>query len=200
MEKSATIQNLAKALCAFQSSVGRVKKDSANPFFKSSYASLSNILDAIQEPLAEAGLAVSQFPVGDSGLTTILMHSESGEYIMDTYVMKPVKSDPQSIGSAITYQRRYALGAVLSLNITDDDDANAASSPAKKVAPPKAVEEPALTTEQRNQILLLLSHSTITEDERSKMKPKVTTFTEERAAEVITKLKKTIKEREAIPA
>jgi hypothetical protein len=132
MEKSASIQNLAKALCSFQSSVGKVKKDSANPFFKSKYASLSNILDAIQDPLASAGLSFSQFPTGESGLTTILMHSESGEFLMETYIMRPVKVDPQGIGSAITYQRRYALGAVLGLNIDDDDDANAASDQSKQ--------------------------------------------------------------------
>ena len=126
MERSESIKNLAIALSKFQGSVGKVVKDATNPFFKSKYATLSNILDVISKPLSENGLAVSQLPVSENGLTTILMH-ESGEFIMETYQMKPVKNDPQGIGSSITYQRRYALGAVLGLNIDDDDDGTSAS-------------------------------------------------------------------------
>ena len=59
------------------------------------------------------------------------MHS-SGEYIGETYVMTPTKNDPQGLGSAITYQRRYALGAILSLNIDEDDDGNEANKPSEK--------------------------------------------------------------------
>ena len=126
MERSESIKSLAIALCKFQGSVAKVKKEATNPFFKSKYATLANILDVISKPLSENGLAVSQLPVGETGLTTILMH-ESGEFIMETYQMKPVKNDPQGIGSSITYQRRYAIGAVLGLNIDDDDDGNGAS-------------------------------------------------------------------------
>lgn len=127
MNKSDSIKNLAKALIVFHAKVGKVGKDSTNPFFKSKYASLSNILEAINEPLIESGLSFSQLPSGENGLTTILMHSESGEFIESDYTMKPVKDDPQGKGSAITYQRRYALAAILGLNIDEDDDGNAAS-------------------------------------------------------------------------
>jgi hypothetical protein len=57
----------------------------------------------------------------------MLAHAESGEYIMANSIMKPVKNDPQSMGSAITYQRRYSLAALLNLNIDKDYDGNAAS-------------------------------------------------------------------------
>jgi hypothetical protein len=124
MEKSPSITNLSKALVTFHVKVDKVKKDATNPFFKSKYASLSNILEAINEPLIESGLCFSQFPQDENGLTTILMHSESGEFLQATYIMKPVKDDPQGRGSVITYQRRYALAAVLGLNIDEDDDAN----------------------------------------------------------------------------
>lgn len=130
MEKSNSIVNLSKALITFHVKIGKIKKDAKNPFFKSSYASLSNILDTINEPLIESGLSFSQFPTGEFGLTTILLHGDSGEFIQSTYEMKPVKDDPQGRGSVITYQRRYALASVLGLNIDDDDDANAASIPA----------------------------------------------------------------------
>lgn len=126
MEKSTTIGELAKAMIKFHLKVDKIKKDAKNPFFKSTYASLSNILEQIDTPLIESGLAVCQFPSGDHGLTTIIMH-ESGEFLQAEYTMKPVKDDPQGIGSSITYQRRYALASALGLNIDDDDDGNAAS-------------------------------------------------------------------------
>ncbi len=128
MEKSESIKNIAKALMTFHLKVGKVNKDATNPFLKNKYASLSNILDAIQIPLTESGLTFVQFPAGENGLTTILMHAESGEYFMCNYDMAPVKNDPQGRGSVITYQRRYALGAILGLNIDDDDDGNHGSS------------------------------------------------------------------------
>jgi hypothetical protein len=124
--KSTSINELAKALVVFHLKVDTIKKDAKNPFFKSTYASLSNILDGINEPLIECGLSISQFPSGDYGLTTILMH-ESGEYIESEYQMRPVKDDPQGRGSCITYQRRYAIASVLSLNIDEDDDGNQAT-------------------------------------------------------------------------
>lgn len=126
MEKSESIKALAKALCKFQNEVGTIPKSATNPFFNSKYADLSDILSTIKEPLHNAGLSVSQFPTGEHTLTTILMH-DSGEFIQSAYSMKPKKDDPQGLGSVITYQRRYALGAVLGLNIDEDDDANAAS-------------------------------------------------------------------------
>ncbi len=126
MQTSESIKEIAKALVGFHKEVGKIAKDSKNPFFKSSYASLSNILDGISDPLNNNGLAVVQFPDGEAGLTTRLVHI-SGEWMEATYPMRSVKETPQDRGSALTYQRRYALGAVLSLNIDEDDDANKAS-------------------------------------------------------------------------
>lgn len=141
MQKSESIKNLAQALIVFHVKVDTIKKDAKNPFFKSTYASLTNILDAINEPLIESGLAISQFPTGADGLTTILIHGESGEWISSTYEMRPVKDDPQGRGSCITYQRRYALASVLSLNIDEDDDGNKASQPIPVTEKP-ATEKP----------------------------------------------------------
>jgi hypothetical protein len=122
MNKSESIKNIAGALVKFQASVSKVAKEANNPFFKSKYASLANILDTIQKPLSECGLAVSQFPDGNA-LTTILLHADSGEWMESSYVMPVAKqNDPQAMGSAMTYARRYALGSILNLNIDDDDD------------------------------------------------------------------------------
>ena len=126
MEKSQSIKAIAKALGLFQIKMQPLKKDATNPFFKSKYVTLNNILENIEEPLRECGLVFTQFPDGDC-LTTILIHIETGEYFQACYQLHPVKQDPQAIGSAITYARRYALGAILALNIDTDDDGNSAS-------------------------------------------------------------------------
>jgi hypothetical protein len=126
MKKSESIKNISTALAVFHIKMDVIKKDQTNPFFKSTYASLSNILDAIKIPLAESDLSFSQHPMGENGMSTILMH-KSGEWIGSHFTMKPVKNDPQGVGSCITYMRRYALAAILGLNIDDDDDGNQAS-------------------------------------------------------------------------
>jgi hypothetical protein len=134
MERSESIKELSKALATFHSQVGKISKDSKNPFFKSNYASLPHILTEIAEPLEKSGLVITQFPDQD-GLTTMLLHSDSGEYLMATYSMPVAKAnDPQALGSAISYARRYAVSSILSLKI-DDDDAESAM---------KAVRQPEL--------------------------------------------------------
>jgi hypothetical protein len=127
MRTSDTINNLSKALLIFNVKVDTIKKDAKNPFFKSTYASLTNIIDSIKEPMIESGLVLVQFPEGLHHLTTRLIHSESGEWMESEYAMKPVKDDPQGIGSVLTYMRRYAIASILNLSIDEDDDANAAS-------------------------------------------------------------------------
>ena len=121
IQKSETITELTKGMAKFHSLVGKISKDAKNPFFKSNYASLSHILDEISEPLRESGLVITQFPDED-GLTTILLHAETGEFIQATYTMPVAKAnDPQALGSAISYARRYAVSSILSLKIDDDD-------------------------------------------------------------------------------
>lgn len=143
MEKSESIKELAGALLRFQTTVGKIVKNCENPFFKSKYADLSTILETIRTPLADAGLSFVQFPKGNYELETLLMHT-SGEWMSETYQMKPAKDDPQGAGSVITYQRRYALGAILGLDIDTDDDGNEASKPK---APSRAAEKPELKPE-----------------------------------------------------
>ena len=133
MERSESIIELGKALAKFHSLVGKIKKDAKNPFFKSNYASLSHILEEISQPLQDSGLVITQFP-NASGMTTILIHAETGQYLQATYEMPVAKAnDPQALGSAISYTRRYAVSSILSLNI-DDDDAEGAM---KQVRNPK---------------------------------------------------------------
>ena len=114
----------------FQSSMEAITKNVSNPFFKSKYASLSAIIKDTRKPLGDNGLSYAQFPSGEAELTTILMHI-SGEWMSSSFTMKPIDQKPQSLGSAITYARRYALCAILGLQV-DDDDGNEASKPKKQ--------------------------------------------------------------------
>lgn len=138
MERSESIKELSKALVEFHKKVGKVVKDAKGYNYR--YATLSNILDVIQEPLNECGLSVIQLPQGDHELVTILTHI-SGEFISNTSRMTPKQDDPQGRGSCITYQRRYSIGAVLCINIDDDDDAAAACGlkPQKPQQPQKKI-------------------------------------------------------------
>ena len=124
MERSESIKELSKALVEFHKKVGKVIKDAKGYNYR--YATLSNILDVIQDPLNECGLSVIQLPQGDHELVTMLTHV-SGEFISNTSRMTPKQDDPQGRGSCITYQRRYSLGAILCINIDEDDDGAAAS-------------------------------------------------------------------------
>jgi hypothetical protein len=143
MNHSESISKLSTALVAFHSKMGKVSKDSVNPYFNSKYASLSTILSAVTPVLTEAGLSIVQMPTGENELQTTLIHS-SGEWISSTMKLAPIKSDPQAQGSAITYARRYAVGAILSLNIDEDDDANAATH-GRQSAPVTQANTPART-------------------------------------------------------
>lgn len=126
METSLEIKNIAAALQIFHDEVTPIVKDATNPHFKSKFASLDNIISHIADPLEEANLSFVQLPDGD-GLTTIIMHGPSGEWIKATANLHLDKNTPQGQGSAITYMRRYALSAALGLATEDDDDGNEAS-------------------------------------------------------------------------
>ncbi|WP_042332733.1 ERF family protein, partial [Bacillus thuringiensis] len=127
MNRSETIAELAKSLVKFNLEVNKIAKDADNPFFKNNYATLDTIIDEIRPILSKHGLSIMQIPSGDGQnvtLKTLLLH-ETGEWLeSDELTMKPVKNDPQAVGSCITYARRYSLAAFLSLNTGEDDDGN----------------------------------------------------------------------------
>ena len=150
MNKSETIGELAKALVNVQKVLEGAKKDSTNPFFKSKYADLSSVWEACRKPLTANGLAVIQtmdaLDGNDLIIETILVHI-SGEWIGGHLALKPVKDDPQGIGSAITYGRRYALAAIVGV-CPEDDDAEQAMSRAN---PPKATSQAPQRIEQASE-------------------------------------------------
>ena len=123
MKSSESINELASALCAAQSQMGGAVKDSANPFFKSSYADLTSVIKAIKQPFADNGLSYTQFPVTDEngmGVCTRLMHV-SGQWLEDQFILPMVKRDPQAGASSLTYARRISLSAIAGIPTADDD-------------------------------------------------------------------------------
>lgn len=133
MNKSDTIASLAAALNKAQAEMSGAKKSANNPFFRSNYANLEEVINCVKEPFADNGLSFVQFPIsgdGVAGVETIIMH-ESGEFISGEFMLKCSKNDPQGMGSAITYARRYGLQSACGVP-SEDDDGNAAS--AKKPA------------------------------------------------------------------
>lgn len=146
MNQSESVAKLSAALVKAQAEMSGAVKDSANPFFKSSYADLNSVIKAIKEPFAKHGLAYTQFPYTDEkgvGVVTRLIH-ESGEWLECGYtlplgfvkkdgVLEP-RLDPQSAGSAITYARRYALQTMAGIPAVDDDAEGAMGRTQKPVA------------------------------------------------------------------
>jgi hypothetical protein len=152
---SEKIDLLAGALVKVQGEMGTIPKDSRNPFFNSKYADLATVSGIIIPLLSKNGLSVSQIcgtsektgsivsrwkdtktgkeiqetaPYLSLKITTILMH-ESGQWISGEMESPIAKNDPQGIGSAITYARRYSLMAIVAAVADEDDDGNKGSVP-----------------------------------------------------------------------
>lgn len=135
--QSETIGALAAALAKAQGSIKPAAMDRDNPFFKSRYATLTSLWEAARAALSANGLAVTQTTdMGDDGvvLITTLIHA-SGEWVGSAYPVRATDNKPQSLGSALTYARRYAFAALLGLVSDDDDDGNAASGNVPAKAP-----------------------------------------------------------------
>jgi hypothetical protein len=123
----------ASALLAAQQQITEVEKGADNPYFKSKYADLSSVIDAVKPALNKNGIVFLQFPATAPfenylALTTVLIYAPTGEMLQETANTPLAKSDPQGFGSAVTYLRRYGLQSIVGLKAVDDDG-NAASEP-----------------------------------------------------------------------
>jgi hypothetical protein len=142
--------NIYQKLSALKSEIGTLKKNAKNPHFKNSYIDLSGLLDAV-EPLMQAhGLLLLQ-PITDGVVWTIIVDIESAEKLTSNIAL-PIGVNPQQLGSAITYYRRYTLQSLLSLSAEDDDANTAAAAPVKKY----------LNAEQLNKAVAALQAGTTT--------------------------------------
>lgn len=131
MNKSESVAGLAAALAKAQGQMKGAIKDSANPFFKSKYADLASVVEAIRAAFSANGLSyiqtVEPSEKDEVRVETTLLHS-SGEWISCGVLSLPVsKVDAQGYGSALTYARRYSLSAAVGV-APEDDDGNAASA------------------------------------------------------------------------
>ena len=155
MNQSATIGALAAALAKAQAAFKPALKDAANPFFKSKYCDLAGAIESCRDALSANGLALVQSTdAGDKMvLHTTLLHA-SGEWISSTYPITAVKTDPQGIGSAVTYARRYSMMALLGIAAEDDDGEAAHGRTAKVDATTGEVKkaQPKWTDEQRTDV------------------------------------------------
>lgn len=129
MKKSDSIGKLALALSKAQAEMKAAIKDAENPFFKSKYANLESVWEAVRRPLADNELSVSQLTeyVSDAKcfcIITMIMHS-SGEYVSGEYPLIAKDNSAQAMGSATSYGRRYALEAALGVSRGDDDGEHA---------------------------------------------------------------------------
>lgn len=126
---------LLKGLAKFRAQVKQPTLDASNPFFKSSYLTLTGLISAIDKGLEGTGLSFNQI-IADNGqaaaVQTIITHEGGGILITKPFTLRPVKADPQGIGSATTYARRYQLQALFGIAGEKDDDGNAASNPQQR--------------------------------------------------------------------
>lgn len=122
---------LWKALSSFQSEGGFVKATAENPFHKSKYAPLKDIVMKTRPILDKHGLQVVQKLTnidGKGAIETMLIHLESGQHVEGIAPLVHKDNDPQAQGSAITYGRRYGYVTILGLLVDADDDGNLANS------------------------------------------------------------------------
>lgn len=125
-------QLLYSAFVRAQKKFGKALKTSQNPHFKSRYADLGAVTEAVIDALHSEGFALTQKTSKD--VDGILIHThllhESGHLLdLGELWMPSVKNDPQGFGSAMTYCRRYSLMAAMGI-APEDDDGNLASRPA----------------------------------------------------------------------
>lgn len=128
------MKNIATALLKAQAEMSNPKKGSSNPYFKSKYADLNSVREAVIPVLNAHEISVLQPMVNIDGknfVKTVLIHV-SGETIESfTEIVYAKTNDAQAQGSGITYARRYGLQSLVCVG-ADDDDGNAASEPPKK--------------------------------------------------------------------
>lgn len=165
MNKSDSISSLAAALSLAQAEFKGAIADSLNPFFKSKYADLGSVWDAVRIPLTKNGLSVTQLTdcseINATYLETVLLH-KSGEWIASTLPILMKEQSAQAMGSAISYARRYALSAILGI-YQSDDDGNAAQGhkphPTAPITTPSSPLQHMLITEKQGKRLWAIANA-----------------------------------------
>jgi hypothetical protein len=121
-------KNIYQKLHEAKLEIGKVAKNAKNPHFKNTYADLNALIEAVEPILLEKGLVLLQ-PIKEGKVFTIIT-SIVDSYSIESYIDLPINLNPQQLGSAVTYFRRYTLQSLLSLQAVDDDGQHA-SQPVK---------------------------------------------------------------------
>lgn len=124
--QSEQIDKLTAALAKAQATMENATLNKVNPHFRSKYADLAAIFDAVRKPLASQGITVTQTTeLRDNSFLLVTTLAHAGQWIRSEYPL-PSNAKPQELGSALTYARRYSLSAITGIAADEDDDANAA--------------------------------------------------------------------------
>jgi len=119
--------SIYKKISEAKMEIGKVAKNAKNPHFKNTYADINALIEAVEPILLSKGLVLLQ-PIKDGRVYTQIHDTESDGFI-ESYLDLPTNGNPQQIGSAITYYRRYTLQGLLSLQAEDDDGQKASEKP-----------------------------------------------------------------------
>jgi hypothetical protein len=158
MKTSEITDKIFPALYASQKAMGKLVKDSKNDFYKSTYASLEQVLDVVKGPLLENGIFITQGSgESEKGINVItrLIHGESGQWIETNFPIPLNKNDSQSAGGASSYGRRYAIKAIMAL-AEEDDDGNGSSDKEPRADRTEDSMKP-ITDKQKSQIIDLFA-------------------------------------------
>lgn len=153
--------SLAAAMARAFGAIEAATKSANNPHFKSKYADLTGVIEAIKPALVANNLFFTQRPVPATGgiqVETYLHHAGGEELCLGSLFVPANKNDPQGYGSALTYARRYALVTAFGVP-TEDDDGNAAS---KAPVKPEVVDEPCVNGEQVTRLQTLIEANKMT--------------------------------------
>ena len=161
-------KTLQTQLLEFQKKVNVIKKDAKNPHFKNTYASLTQIISEVKPLLSEVGIVLTQ-PLINGNVSTFLTY---GSEVLESSLPLPVGLQPQPLGSAITYFRRYTLASLLALEIDDDDANEATKKEPVKPFQATATELPPLTDKAFAAML-----EAIAKGEKDKVKAAITKYT-----------------------
>ncbi|MCP4504242.1 MAG: hypothetical protein GY822_30340, partial [Deltaproteobacteria bacterium] len=148
--------SIYKKLLEVQKEVGAISKDSKNPFFKSKYFDINKLIEVVNPVLSDKGIVLLQ-PIQDNKVQSVLVDSESGDSVKSELEL-PNLTDPQKVGSCISYYRRYTLSSLLGLQ-AEDEDGNGLKSK------PKPKQLPKITPEAYQKAIAAISENKVTLDQ-----------------------------------
>ena len=146
--------SIYKKLLEVQKEVGAISKDSKNPFFKSKYFDINKLIEVVNPVLSDKGIGLLQ-PIQDNKVQSVLVDSESGDSVKSELEL-PNLTDPQKVGSCISYYRRYTLSSLLGLQ-AEDEDGNGLKSKPKQL--------PKITPEAYQKAIAAISEKKVTLDQ-----------------------------------